>query len=134
MTMDVSLDLSDVETVPDFLLDDDKLHVWVDGSEIQGQAGYGVYFPHGECPNINRLVVGPQMDNRAEVSAVRAAVGAVRGDQTLCMYSDSKWCVDVFDNLDVYKRRGWMARGKSQCGTMIYGRKCCLLLEADPRR
>ena len=31
MTMDLSLDPLDVETVPDFLLDNDKLHAWVDG-------------------------------------------------------------------------------------------------------
>ena len=28
------------------------------------------------------------------------------------MYSDSKWCVDIFDNLELYKRRGWMTQGK----------------------
>ena len=60
MTMDLSLALSDVETVPDFLLDNGKLHAWVDGSEIRGQARYGVYFPHGEYTNISRPVVGPQ--------------------------------------------------------------------------
>ena len=43
---------------------------------------------------------------------MRAAVGAVRGDQMLCMYSDSKWCVDIFDNLDLCKKRGWMTQGK----------------------
>ena len=112
MTMDPSPDLSDVETVRDFLLDNDKLHVWVDGSEIRGQAGYGVYFPHGEYPNISRPVVGPQTNNRAEVSAVGAAMSAVRGDKMLCMKSDSKWCVDIFGNLSLYKRRGWMTQRK----------------------
>ena len=51
--MDLSLDLWEVETVLDFLLDNDKLLAWVDGSEIRGQAGYGVYFPHGEYPKIS---------------------------------------------------------------------------------
>ena len=36
MAMDLSLDLSAVETVPDFLLDNVKLHAWVDGSEVRG--------------------------------------------------------------------------------------------------
>ena len=112
MTVDLLLDMSDVETVPDFLLDNVNLHAWVDGSEVQGQAGYGVYFPHGEYLNISRPVVGPQANNRAEVSAGRAALGAGRGDQELCMYSGSKWCVDIFDNLNLYKRRGWMTQGK----------------------
>ena len=70
-----------------------------------------MYFPHGEYPNINRPVVGPQTNNRVEVSAVRAATSAVRGDQELCMYCDSKWCVDIFYNLELYKRRGWMIQG-----------------------
>ena len=25
---------------------------------------------------------------------------------------DDYWCVDIFNNLQVYKRRGWMAKGK----------------------
>ena len=110
--MDLSLDLSEAESVPDFLLDDAKVHAWVDGFEVRGQAGYGMYFLHGEYPNVSRPVVGPQTSNRAEVSAVRAAVSMVCGDQELCMYSDSKWCVDIFDNVELYKRRRWMSQGK----------------------
>ena len=44
--------------------------------------------------------------------AVRAAMSALHGDKTVFMYSDSKWCVDSFDNLSLYKRRGWMTQGK----------------------
>ena len=106
MAMDLSLDPSEAESVPVFPLDDVKLHAWVDGLEVRGQAGYGVYFSHDEYTNISRPVVGPQANNRAEVLAVRAAVSAVREDQELCMYSDSYWCVDIFDNLELYKRRG----------------------------
>ena len=61
---------------------------------------------------MSRPVVGPQTNNRAEVSAVRAALSAVRGDQELCMYSDSKWCADIFENLELYKRREWVTQGK----------------------
>ena len=32
--------------------------------------------------------------------------------QELCLYNDSKWCVDIFSNLQLYKRRGWMTQGK----------------------
>ena len=81
MAMDLLPDPSEVESVPDFLMDDVKLHAWVDGSEIRGQVGYGVYFPHDENSNINRPVVGPKTNNKAEVLAVRAVVSAVCGDQ-----------------------------------------------------
>ena len=40
-------ELSDVESVPDFL-GDAKIHAWLYGSEIREQASFGVYFPHGE--------------------------------------------------------------------------------------
>ena len=40
----------------------------------------------------------------------------------LCLYSDSKWCVDIFNSLQLYECRGWVAKGKSPVGTMIYGR------------
>ena len=116
MRTDLLLDLLDVESVPDFLLDNTKVNTWMDGSEIRGQAPYGVHFPHGEYPNISQPMVGPQTNNRAEVSAVRAAISVVREDQELCIYSDSKWCVDIFDNLQLYKRRGWMSQGKKQVG------------------
>ena len=36
----------------------------------------------------------------------------MRNTQELCLYSDSKWCVDIFSNLQLYNRRGWMAKGK----------------------
>ena len=32
--------------------------------------------------------------------------------QELCLYGDSKWCVDIFSNLHVYKFKGWMAQRK----------------------
>ena len=32
--------------------------------------------------------------------------------EELCLYSDSKWCVDIFNNRKLYKRRAWMAQGK----------------------
>ena len=66
--------LSDVESVPDFL-GDVKVHVWVDGSEICGHIGFGVYFPHGEFPNVSQPVLGTQAKNRAKISVVRAATG-----------------------------------------------------------
>ena len=104
-------ELSEVESVTDFL-GDAKIHVWLDGSEVRGQAGFGVYFPHGDFPNVSQPVVGAQSNNRAEVSAVRAAIQRVPESQDLCLYSDSKWCVDIFSNLRVYKHRGWMVQGK----------------------
>ena len=106
------LSMSHLESVPDFPLDTTKIHAWVDGSEVRGHAGYGVYFPHGEYPNVSEPVVGPQTNNRAEVSVLRAAISAVRSDEELCLYSDSKWCVDLFESLRLYHRRGWMAQGK----------------------
>ena len=65
-----------MKSVPDFL-GDAKIHAWLDGSEIRGQAGFGVYFPHGEFPNVSQPVAGAQTTNRAEVSAVRAAMQQV---------------------------------------------------------
>ena len=96
----------------ELLLDSTKVHAWADGSEIGGWAGCGVYFPHAEYDSISEPVVGPQTNNRAEVSAVKAGTRAVRNTQELCLYSDSKWCVDIFNNLQLYKRRAWMAQGK----------------------
>ena len=81
--------------------------------EIGERAGYGVYFPHAEYGNISKPVMGPQTNNRAKVSAVRAGMRAVRNTQELCLYIDSKWCVDIFNNLQLYKRRAWMAQGRS---------------------
>ena len=63
-----------------------------------------MYFPHAEYDNVSELVVGPQTNNRAEVSAVRAAIRAVRNSQELCLYSELKWCVNIFTNLRLYKR------------------------------
>ena len=36
----------------------------------------------------------------------------MRNTQELCLYSDSNWCVDIFSNLQLYKRRNWIAKGK----------------------
>ena len=36
----------------------------------------------------------------------------MRNTQELFLYSDSKWCVDIFNNLQLYKRRAWMTQGK----------------------
>ena len=104
--------LSDDESVSEFLLEGTKVHAWADRSEIRGQAGFGVYFPPAEYDNISEPVVGPRTNNRADESAVRAGIRAVRNTQEMCLYSDSKWCVDSFSNLQLYKRRGWMAKGK----------------------
>ena len=46
--------------------------------------------------------MGPQTNNRAVVSAVRVGIRAMRNTQELCLYSDSKWCVDIFNNLQLY--------------------------------
>ena len=32
--------------------------------------------------------------------------------QELCLYGDSKWCVDIFNNLQLHNRCAWMAQGK----------------------
>ena len=37
---------------------------------------------------------------------MRGAMSTAGGDKILCMYSDSEWCVDIFD------RRQWMTQGK----------------------
>ena len=105
-------DMSDAVSVPDFLQDSTKVHAWTYGSEIGGRAGHGVYFPHDEYDNISEPVVGPQTSNKAEVSVVSAGTRAVRNTEELCLYSDSKWCVDSFNNLQLYKRRAWMAQAK----------------------
>ena len=59
---DFLADLSDEESIPQFLLDSTKIHV--DGSEIRGRAGFGVFFPHAGYDNISEPVVGPQTNNR----------------------------------------------------------------------
>ena len=82
--------MSDAESMLDGLLDSTKVHAWTNGSEITGRAGYGVYFPHAIYDNIGELVVGPQTNNRAEVSAVKAGIPAVCNTEELCLYSDSK--------------------------------------------
>ena len=63
-------------------------------------------------PNVSQPVLGGRTNNGAEVSAVRAAMQRVLESHELCPYSDSKWCVDIFSNLHVYKHKGWMAQGK----------------------
>ena len=36
----------------------------------------------------------------------------MRNSEELCLYSDSKWCADIFRYLQLYKCRGWVAKGK----------------------
>ena len=40
----------------------------------------------------------------------------MRNTQELCLYIDSKWCIDIFNNLQVYKRGASMAQGKKPIG------------------
>ena len=82
-----------MQSPPEILLHSTKIHAWADGSEIRGQVRFGVFFLHAEYDNISEPVVGPQTNNGAEVSAVRARICAVHNTQELCLYSDSKWCV-----------------------------------------
>ena len=56
--------------------------------------------------------MGPQTNNRAEASAIKAGIRVVRNTQEPRLYSGSKGCVDIFSNLQLYKRHGWMAKGK----------------------
>ena len=81
------------ESVPDFLLDCTKVHAWADGSKIWGQAGFGIYFPHAEYENISEPVVGPQTNNRAEVSAVRAGIRALCAAPKSCACTGTLSCV-----------------------------------------
>ena len=64
---DFLAELCDEESVPEFLLDSTKMHAWVDGLEIRGQARFGVSPPHVEYDNISELVVGPRTFNMSEV-------------------------------------------------------------------
>ena len=73
---------------------------------MRGQTGFGVYFAHTPYENTSESVVGPQTQDRVEVSPVRADIRAVCNTQELCVYSDSKWCVDIFNNFELYKRCG----------------------------
>ena len=109
---DFLTELFDAESVPEFLLNSTKIHAWLDGSEIWGRAGFRVFFAHAKYGHISEPVMSPQPNNRVEVSAVGAGIRAVRNSEELCLYSDSKWCVDMFSNLQLYERRGWMAKGK----------------------
>ena len=84
LVQDFLADLSDAEYMLEFLLDSTKIHAWANGSKIRGRAGFGVFFPHVEYDNISEPVVGPQTNNRAEVSAVRAGICAVRNTWELC--------------------------------------------------
>ena len=43
---------------------------------------------------------------------MRAAIQRVPDSQDPCLYSDSKWCVDIFSNLRLCNHRGWMVQGK----------------------
>ena len=80
-----------MESVPNFL-GDAKIHAWYGGSEMRGQAAFGVYFPHAEFPNVSEPVESAQTNNRAEVLAIMAAIKRVPES----LYSDSKWCVGIF--------------------------------------
>ena len=83
-------ELSDGESVPEFLLDSTKMHPWADGSEIRGRAGFLVFDPHAQYDSISEPIVGPQTNNRVEVSAFRAGFRAVHNNQEMCLYSDCK--------------------------------------------
>ena len=66
---------------------------------------YRVFLPFGEYTNVSQPVSG-QTDNRAEVSTVRAA------HKNDGLYIDSKWCVDILDNMAQYKRQKWHTKGR----------------------
>ena len=50
---DFLADVSDAESMPEFLVDPTEIHSWADGSETRGQAGFGVFFPHAKYDNIS---------------------------------------------------------------------------------
>ena len=77
------VELSYAESVPEYLLDSTKIHAWVDGSEIRGRAGFGVFSPHAGYENVSEPVVGPETNNRAEVLAFRARIRVVHNSQEL---------------------------------------------------
>ena len=74
-------------------------------------------------------VVGPKTNNRAEIWAVRAGIRTVCNTQELCLYIDSKWCVDIFSNLQLYKCRGWMAKCKQPVSHHDIWEDICHLLQ-----
>ena len=102
---------------------------WIDASADGGRAGYGKCFPSGEYRKVDRPVVGPQRNNRAEVSAVRPVVGPQRNNRAevsvvravlqtvhtekdIEICSDSQWCKDILKSIEMFKRRKWYSKSK----------------------
>ena len=67
--------------------------------------------------------MGPQTNNKAEISTVMAGIRAVRNSKELCLYSDSKWCVDILTICGHIIAEGGWRKAKSLCLITIYGRK-----------
>ena len=63
---------------------------------------------------------------------------AVRDNQEWCLSSDPKWCIDIFNNLQLYKRKGWMAKSRGNVAIfhfetlLLWGTPIQLLLKGFP--
>jgi len=92
------------------------IEVFTDGSCIKKKSyitsGYGIYFPHGELPNVSRKFMHkPFTNQRAELFAIYVALILIRKTQEfdkITIYSDSEYsikCLTIWG--DNWRKSGW---------------------------
>lgn len=78
----------------------DKLIIFTDGSSLHNGknnccAGYGVYFPNSEFPNVSEKVLGKQSNNSAELGAINKCLDIIKDikNKNIIIYSDSMYSI-----------------------------------------
>lgn len=99
----------------------DNIHIYTDGSctrkvnkrkETVLKAGYGIYYPNNELPNVSRpFTTGEPTNNRAELQAIYVALIQVKKNfnyNKVYIYSDSKYCIlSLTKYVLTWVKNGW---------------------------
>lgn len=99
----ISVDMIEIEVLQHFTdpkdFDLTFVHAYTDGAcekngSINAKGGIGVYFPNNEYDNISLPLTGKQTNNRAELTAIIAALKTVDISRELIIYTDSQYSLN----------------------------------------
>ena len=96
---------------------DESREVYVDGSEIAGKAGLGVYYGSTDR-NYARRVRGIQTNAGAELEAIEEALKRSERGENLCICSDSLGSLEALEGWLSPYRQGVMKEGMRYRGVM----------------
>lgn len=93
----------------------DQMRIYTDGAcePNPGPGGYGVVLISGDTVREFSQGYALTTNNRMELTAVIAALEAVRDPSPITLYSDSKYVVDAMNQgwARSWKERGWVRKG-----------------------